>query len=66
MTRFSARLCSPIDSPITVLGAVALSIVATVFGNPALATEVRSTHSDAHSRDQVRFGGFIWEPSVRF
>jgi soluble lytic murein transglycosylase-like protein len=66
MTRFSARLCSPIDSPITVLGAVAFSIVAAVFGGPALATEVRSTLSDAHSSDRVRFGGFILEASVRF
>jgi hypothetical protein len=66
MTRFSARLCSPIDSPITVLVAVAFLIAATVFGGPTLAMDVPSAHSNASSSDRVRFGGFILEASVRF
>jgi soluble lytic murein transglycosylase-like protein len=49
-----------------VLGAVAFSIVATIFGGPALATEAHSVHSNAHSSDLVRFGAFILEASVRF
>jgi soluble lytic murein transglycosylase-like protein len=61
MTRFSARLCST-----TMLGAVALSIVATIFAGPALAMEVSSAHSDANSSDRVRFGDFIREASRRF
>jgi hypothetical protein len=66
MTGFSGRFRSPIDAPITVLGAVAFSIVVTVFGGPALTREVPSAHSNAHSGDRVRFSGFILEASVRF
>jgi soluble lytic murein transglycosylase-like protein len=66
ITRFATRLCPRIDSPITMLGAVAFAIAATLFGGPTLATEVPSAHSNARSSDPIGFGGFILEASVRF
>jgi soluble lytic murein transglycosylase-like protein len=42
------------------------ALVATVVGVQALATEVPSARSNAHSSDLVRFGGVILEASVRF
>jgi soluble lytic murein transglycosylase-like protein len=48
------------------LGAVVLSIVATIFDGMAVATEVYSTHSNTHSSDLVRFSNFIREASRHF
>jgi soluble lytic murein transglycosylase-like protein len=66
MTRFFGRPCSRIDAPIKVLGALAFAVGATVLGDPTLATEVPSGHSNARSNNPSQFSSFISEASDRF